>query len=172
MRKTDADEALLSLLREDARASTAELARKLGLSRTTVQNRIARLEAEGVIRGYTVRLDDERERLRIRAHIMLTVRPKQMPAVVRVLQAMPEVRVLYSISGGHDLIALAATATVGALLARGFVASDSPYGPLRFAVPRHALRFYFPALWPEAEQDEGFLSGAVGVPAVRVRRRG
>ena len=113
MRKTDADEALLSLLREDARASTAELARKLGLSRTTVQNRIARLEAEGVIRGYTVRLDDERERLRIRAHIMLTVRPKQMPAVVRVLQAMPEVRVLYSISGGFDLIAQAVAASVG-----------------------------------------------------------
>lgn len=113
MRKTPADEALLALLREDARASTAELARKLGLSRTTVQNRIARLEAEGVIRGYTVRLDDEHERARIRAHIMLTIRPKQMPAVVRALQAMPAVRVLYSISGGHDMIALAATATVG-----------------------------------------------------------
>jgi DNA-binding Lrp family transcriptional regulator len=113
MRTTPADEALLSLLREDARASTAEIARKLGLSRTTVQNRIARLEAEGVIRGYTVRVDDEHERRRIRAHIMLTIRPKQMPAVARALQAMPDVRVLYSISGGHDLIALAATETVG-----------------------------------------------------------
>ena len=79
MRRSPADEALLSLLRENARASTAEIARKLGLSRTTVQNRIARLEAEGVIRGYTVRLDDEHERHRIRAHMMLTVRPKQMP---------------------------------------------------------------------------------------------
>jgi DNA-binding Lrp family transcriptional regulator len=113
MRKSDADDALLSLLREDARAPTAEIARRLGLSRTTVQNRIARLEAEGVIRGYTVRVDDEHERQRIRAHIMLTIRPKQMPSVVRALQAMPEVRVLYSISGGHDMIALAATATVG-----------------------------------------------------------
>jgi DNA-binding Lrp family transcriptional regulator len=113
MRNTPADEALLSLLREDARASTAEIARKLGLSRTTVQNRIARLEAEGVIRGYTVRVDDEHERHRIRAHIMLTIRPKQMAVVARALQAMPEVRVLYSVSGGHDLIALAVTATVG-----------------------------------------------------------
>lgn len=65
-----------------------------------------------------------------------------------------------------------ATATVSALLARGFVTTDSPYGALRFGVPRHALRFYFPALWPEAEQDEGFLSGAVGVPVVKARRRG
>ena len=113
MPTTPADEALLSLLREDARASTAELARKLGLSRTTVQARIARLQAQGVIRGYTVRIDDEHERQRIRAHILLTVRPKQAAAVARALQAMPEVRVLYSISGGHDLIAIAATATVG-----------------------------------------------------------
>lgn len=113
MPTTPADEALLSLLREDARASTADLARRLGLSRTTVQNRIARLETQGVIRGYTVRIDDEHERQRIRAHILLTVRPKQAAAVARALQAMPAVRVLYSISGGHDLIAIAATASVG-----------------------------------------------------------
>ena len=31
------------------------------------------------------------------------------------------------------------------------VVSDSPKGKLRFGVPLHALRFYFPALWPEAE---------------------
>jgi Fic family protein len=47
-----------------------------------------------------------------------------------------------------------ATEAVSALWRQGFVASDSPYGKLRFAIPRHALRFYFPALWPEAEQDE------------------
>ena len=113
MRISPADELLLSLLRENARASTAEIARRLGLSRTTVQNRIARLEQAGVIRGYTVRVDDELERDRIRAHILITLRPKQMNAVVRALQAMHEVRVLYSISGGHDLIALAVTASVG-----------------------------------------------------------
>jgi Fic family protein len=47
-----------------------------------------------------------------------------------------------------------ATEAISALLRRGFLSTDSPYGRLRFAVPRHALRFYFPALWPEAEQDE------------------
>jgi Fic family protein len=50
-----------------------------------------------------------------------------------------------------------ATQTLSALLKRGFLASDSPYGALRFAVPQHALRFYFPALWPEAEQDQALL---------------
>ncbi len=44
-----------------------------------------------------------------------------------------------------------ATAQVAALLKRGLVETDSPYGKLRFGVPQHALRFYFPRLWPEAE---------------------
>ena len=100
MRITPADELLLSLLREDARASTADIARRLGLSRTTVQNRIARLEAQGVIRGYTVRVHDDYEQSRIRA-------------VVKALQGVREVRVLYSISGGYDLIALAVAGSVG-----------------------------------------------------------
>lgn len=113
MRITPADDLLLSLLREDARASTADIARRLGLSRTTVQNRIARLESQGVIAGYTVRINDELERNRIRAHILITLRPKQMPAVVKALQAMHEVRVLYSISGGFDLIAQAVAGSVG-----------------------------------------------------------
>lgn len=44
-----------------------------------------------------------------------------------------------------------ATAQVTALIKRGLLVSDSPYGKLRFGVPQHALRFYFPGLWPEAE---------------------
>ena len=44
-----------------------------------------------------------------------------------------------------------ATAQVSALLNRGLLLTDSPYGKLRFGVPQHALRFYFPNLWPEAE---------------------
>ncbi len=113
MRISKPDESLLSLLRENARASTAEIARRLGLSRTTVQNRIERLERQGVISGYTVRVNDEYERNQIHAHIMVTLHPKQMPAVVRALEAMPEVRELHSVSGEHDLIALAVAATIG-----------------------------------------------------------
>jgi DNA-binding Lrp family transcriptional regulator len=113
MALTDADEALLSLLRENARASTAEIARRLQLSRTTVQSRIQRLEQMGVIAGYTVRISDEFTRERIRALIMVTVLPKQMPAVVEALRGMREVRSLQSVSGGWDLVALAIVPTIG-----------------------------------------------------------
>lgn len=108
-----ADEALLAVLRENARASAAEIARRLKLSRTTVQSRIQRLERLGVIAGYTVRVGEEFSRERIRALIMVTVLPKQMPAVVDALRAMPEVRSLQSVSGAWDLVALAIVPTVG-----------------------------------------------------------
>lgn len=113
MQLTSADEALLSLLREDARASTAQIARKLQLSRTTVQSRIERLERLGVIAGYTVRVRDDFERERIRALIMITVFPKQMPGVVEALRQMPGVRSLQSVSGGWDLVAVAVVPTIG-----------------------------------------------------------
>lgn len=113
MKLTVADEALLSLLREDARAPTARIARRLQLSRTTVQSRIERLERAGVIGGYTVRVSDEFESERVRALIMITVFPKQMAAVVEALRQMPEVRTLQSVSGGSDLVAMAAVPSIG-----------------------------------------------------------
>ncbi|WP_411832617.1 Lrp/AsnC family transcriptional regulator [Pseudoxanthomonas mexicana] len=112
MKLTASDELLLSLLRENARASTAQIARRLGLSRTTVQSRIDRLEHEGVIGGYTVRVSDEFERGYLRAHIMITVYPKQMTSVVAALRAMPELRTLHSVSGAYDLIAVGVVPTV------------------------------------------------------------
>jgi len=109
---TPADEQLLSLLRENARLSTAEIARRLKLSRTTVHSRIERLERQGVIEGYTVRVADEHERAQIRAHILIAVLPRQMPAVVAALRDIPEVRTLHSVSGASDLVALGMTSTV------------------------------------------------------------
>ena len=112
MKITASDQQLLTVLRENARASTAEIARRLKLSRTTVQSRIERLEQQGVISGYTVRVNDAAEHGYIRAHIMITVLPKQMAAVVATLQAMPELRVLHSVSGPFDLIAMGVVPTV------------------------------------------------------------
>lgn len=115
MKISATDELLLSLLRENARASTAQIARRLNLSRTTVQSRIERLEQEGIISGYTVRVREDFERGYIRAHIMITVLPKQMTSVVAALRAMPELRVLHSVSGAYDLIAIGVVPSVDAM---------------------------------------------------------
>jgi DNA-binding Lrp family transcriptional regulator len=106
------DEQLLSALRDNARAATAKLARLVGRSRTSVQSRLDRLEREGVIVGYSVRVAPEHELGAVRAHVMIKVGPKEARAVTAALKAIPQVRVLHSVSGDVDLIAVAATASV------------------------------------------------------------
>ena len=112
MKLTQTDQQLLTLLRENARTSTAQLARRMGVSRTTVQSRLERLERDGVISGYTVRVHDEHEHGHIRAHIMIAVHPKQQAAVVTALRSMPALRSLHSVSGAYDLIAVAVVPAV------------------------------------------------------------
>ncbi len=109
------DTALLALLRENARTPTAELARRLQLSRTTVQSRIERLERQGVIAGYSVVVAEEVEAHLVRAHVLITLAPRQSGAIEQALRRIPEVRVLHSVSGPFDLIAIVAAASIGEL---------------------------------------------------------
>ena len=109
------DQSLLALLRENARAPTAELARKLKLSRTTVQSRLARLERARVIAGYTVKVSPEAEAQQVRAHILITLEPRKALAIESALRRIPELRTLHSVSGPFDLIAIVAAASIGEL---------------------------------------------------------
>ena len=102
------DRELIRLLQADARLTTTALARELDLSRATVQTRMARLEAQGIIRGYTVRVSYEIEQRQIRAHVMISVYPKQNAEVSAALVKQAGVRALYAISGEYDLIAIVA----------------------------------------------------------------
>lgn len=106
------DNQLIAKLREDGRASTTLLARLVGRSRSSVQSRIERLERDGIITGYTVRLAPEHELGAVRAHVMIKVGPKEARVVTAALAAIGQVRLLHSVSGDFDLIAVAATATV------------------------------------------------------------
>ncbi len=106
------DEQLILALRENGRASTADLARLVGRSRTSVQSRIERLEKQGVIVGYGVRLAPEHDMGAVRAHVMIKAGPKEIRGVSAALRAIPQVRVLHSVSGDVDLIAVAATGSV------------------------------------------------------------
>jgi DNA-binding Lrp family transcriptional regulator len=106
------DQTLIAALRENGRASTAQLARLVGRSRTSVQSRIERLEKQGVIAGYGVRLAPEHDFGAVRAHVMIKVGPKESRAVTAALRGISQVRVLHSVSGDVDLIAVAATASV------------------------------------------------------------
>jgi len=114
-RTDDTDRKLLALLKDNARESTAGLARKLDLSRSAVQDRIARLERDGVIAGYTVKLGKDMTESRLRAIVRFTMDPKHTPKVVRALREYPEAEACYTTSGAFDLIAIVAAESAGRL---------------------------------------------------------
>jgi DNA-binding Lrp family transcriptional regulator len=98
----DTDRRLIALLRENARVPVATLAHLLKVSRGTVQNRIDRLTADGVIGGFTVRLKPEAEPQRVRAITMVAVDGEHATAVVKALRGLPEVHALHTTNGRWD----------------------------------------------------------------------
>ena len=111
MTRDEQDLKLLELLKTNAREPTSSIARKLGVSRSTIQSRIERLERGGVINGYTLRMSDEYERSRIKAHVMISVAPKLSNRVAHSLRAITELTALYAVSGPYDLIAVLSSET-------------------------------------------------------------
>jgi DNA-binding Lrp family transcriptional regulator len=101
----DLDRQLIALLRNDARASVASLAKAVNVARGTVQNRMARLAANGTIVGFTVRLKPDVEEQRIRAFTTLAVEGNKLEAVIRALRGEPAVAALYSTNGRWDIVA-------------------------------------------------------------------
>lgn len=101
----DIDRELLALLRQDARMPVATLAAKLKVARGTVQNRMKRLERDGVIAGYTVRVKPQAEAHRIRALMTIVVEGNRGAEVLHALRGHPNVTGLHSTNGRWDLIA-------------------------------------------------------------------
>ncbi len=100
----ETDRALLTLLQENARLPVATLARRLGLARSTVQARIDRLEARGIIAGYALRLGEEADPARIRATVLVWLEPRATPAVLARLRSLPQVRAAHTASGRFDMV--------------------------------------------------------------------
>lgn len=103
------DRDLLALLKLNAREPVASLARKLGVARTTVQERIRRLESSGVIAGYTVRAGQTAERPALTAHVLLECDPRRADALIREMRLLPAVRGVYALSGSFDYLAIVET---------------------------------------------------------------
>jgi DNA-binding Lrp family transcriptional regulator len=99
------DTRLIALLRDDGRATVAALAGALGVARGTVQNRLARLERDGVIVGYTVRLKPQVEADRIRAVMTIAVEGNRGRDVLRTLRGHPSVTAIHTTNGRWDVVA-------------------------------------------------------------------
>lgn len=105
------DQALINILTANARTSVSEIAKVLGVSRATAQGRIARLERDGTIAGYTTVLGKEDHGTTISAIILIELEVKQQGSVIAALRKRNEVVNCYTLSGPFDLFVRLACST-------------------------------------------------------------
>ena len=101
----DIDRQLIAVLRDDARTAVATLAKRLGVSRGTVQNRIDRMAREGAILGFTLRLPPETDAHRVRAVMAIAIEGERSSAVMAALKGFPEIEAVHTTNGRWDLMA-------------------------------------------------------------------
>lgn len=109
------DKRLVELLRRNARTPVAELARSLSLSRSTVKDRISRLESKGVIKGYSLVLSDEFTKGHVSAHVMINLDSGSSAHTIRRLKGISQVVKAYAVSGIYDLIVVLEADSTGEL---------------------------------------------------------
>ena len=95
---------LVTLLRKNARLPVAALAKALGVSRGTVQNRINRLIERGTIQGFTVRVRSDAEPARVRAVMMIAVEGERSERIIKLLRGHPEIAEVHTTNGRWDLV--------------------------------------------------------------------
>jgi DNA-binding Lrp family transcriptional regulator len=101
----DIDRQLIAILRDDARTAVATLAKRLGVSRGTVQNRIERMMRDGAILGFTLRLPPESDAHRVRAVMAIAIEGERSSAVMAALKGFPEIEAVHTTNGRWDLMA-------------------------------------------------------------------
>ena len=106
----DKDRQILDLLRADARLPLKTLAARVDLARSTLRDRLSRLEAEGIIRGYRAEIVDSASN--VAAYLFIRLKATPAPGLIAFLKRMPEVRSCTSLTGDIDLLVeLAASST-------------------------------------------------------------
>lgn len=109
------DVEIIGKLTHDARASIADLAAELGVSRATVQTRIVRLEETGVLEGFRPIINLSAVGLPVQALVSLEIDQRKMPVVVAGLRDLPEVLEINIQVGREDLLVQVAISSLEAL---------------------------------------------------------
>ena len=111
----DLDKRILRVLVEDSRLSVREIARRASAPHSTVYERIRRLERNGIILGYTVRIDYKKLGYQITALILVNVDGQHILEVEEWLSKHPNVLAVYDITGEHDIAVIASFKTIDEL---------------------------------------------------------
>jgi Lrp/AsnC family transcriptional regulator, leucine-responsive regulatory protein len=128
---------LLIELARNARASYADLGRRVGLSPSAVAERMRRMEEEGIIQGYSVDIARETLGLQILAVVRMTCDGTHYHPFLKFVKTLSEVRVCHHVTGGDAFFLEVATASIEEL--EQLIERLLPYG-----IPTTSLVFSSP----------------------------
>ena len=107
MKLDETDVKILKTLLEDARLSSRQIAKKCGVSIGTVLSRIKKLEAEGIIKGYSVAVDHEKLGYELTVVTEITVSKGRLLEMENEIARLPNVCCVYDTTGLTDAVVIA-----------------------------------------------------------------
>ena len=99
------DYKILEILRRDARTPFTDVGRDLGISDATVHVRVKRMMDEGIIKRYTIEVDEKALGRNVCGFLLINVKPGSLEEVAKQLVENEKVNAIYEIHGPNDLIA-------------------------------------------------------------------
>ncbi len=99
----DIDEQLLDILKDNSRLSFADLGRKINLSPSTVRERVQKLEDIGIIKKYSIQLDNKKLGFDLEAFILLKIFPGQLIHVLKKIKKFKEIKEVHRITGSQNI---------------------------------------------------------------------
>lgn len=118
---------ILLALQQDARLSFTELGRQVGLSLPAVAERVRRMEEAGIITGYRAEIDARKIGLTMTAFIRLSTTGSQYPALIELVQQLPEVMECHHLTGADSFIMKVVVVSIAHL--ESLITRVSSYGP-------------------------------------------
>lgn len=161
--RVDATDArLLQALADDPRATVVALAERLRLARNTVQARLARLEARGVLTDFAHRIDPAALGHPLRAYITTRVDQRRLDEVSAALARVPEVIEVVGLAGDDDLLVQVVAADADTLyrVAGHVLAVDGVERTSTALVMRHLVPFRLAPLLERIAGDAPERNGA------------
>jgi len=98
------DKQIIEILKEDSSTSVTSIKKKIKLSETAIRNRILTLKQNGVIKKFTIEVNQEQKS---KAITLISVNPSSLtPKIAELLKSINGVEIIYEITGQYDIIAI------------------------------------------------------------------
>ena len=105
VREDSCEYKIIQILKKNARLPISSISQEVGVSRVTVQKKIQKLEENGIITGYTAKLNSDSFSHKVKGWILINAEANKEEKAIKSMMKLPEITGLYTTNGKWDLAA-------------------------------------------------------------------